>query len=325
MAAVLFVPSWNGDVRFESLDDGKAVEVTVHDPTAAETEALEKLLSIARERGWTKLEEVPKPAGRFKRWRKSTFRLDGPMAEVGQVFVGLVRPAKSSITALRFSNGEVHVTEAAGTREILAKAEESKDGGARLASVKRATPCCPQCIPGSIAPASEVLLSFLTPQQHADWAKHRTIEVEGGTTGHRYLLAHRHTERAQRWGRICFDADDRGVVHFHDWSHPPEEEVLGAMLVLQHRESWLRNEATCVGPQGHRFRHVLKNPFGGVADGIADARLMAGIGSGLATLMREAERGKPRSAIGKALDAEAQRGIEMGLLALSEGRNPLLL
>ena len=36
------------------------------------------------------------------------------------------------------------------------------------------------------------------------------------------------------------------MLHFHDNSVPPEEEVLAAKLILEHREPWLRNEATCL-------------------------------------------------------------------------------
>ncbi len=71
---------------------------------------------------------------------------------------------------------------------------------------------------------------------------------------------------------MCFDLDDRFVVHFHDWRVPPEEEVLAAKLILEHREDWLRNEATCLLLQGsERAKMVFKNPFGDGLDGTADA------------------------------------------------------
>jgi hypothetical protein len=108
--------------------------------------------------------------------------------------------------------------------------------------------------------------------------------VHGGLSGNRYILAHRHSERARRQGRICFDVDDQMVVHFHDWTVPPEEEVLAAKLILEHREPWLRNEATMLGPQ-FNFREGLricvmkfKNPFGGFSDGVPDANLTRAIG-----------------------------------------------
>lgn len=140
-------------------------------------------------------------------------------------------------------------------------------------TVRRATPCCPQCTPGAVGPASEVLLAFLDERQHKDWAERRAIIVRGGLTGHRYLLAHRSTELAARMGRICFDMEDQLVIHFHDRSVPPEEEVLAAKLILEHREPWLRNEATTFGGAQH-----FKNPFGDGGDGVWDATLTRQIG-----------------------------------------------
>ena len=149
---------------------------------------------------------------------------------------------------------------------------------AKAATVRRATPCCPDCyVDDAVEPATEVLLSFLTPEQHRTWAASRYVVVRGQLTGHRYLLAHRHSPIATANKRIGYDLDDDAVMHFHDWSVPPEEEVLGAMLVLGHREPWLRNEATCLGD----FRYVFKNPFGGGMDGVPDSVLTQNIGSAL--------------------------------------------
>ena len=117
----------------------------------------------------------------------------------------------------------------------------------KAATVKRPTPSCPQCYVDATEPATEVLLSFLDEEQHHQWSKDRSMIVTGGLTGHRYLIAHRHSEKAARAGKICYDIDDGGVLHFHDHSVPPEEEILATKLILEHREPWLRNEATCLG------------------------------------------------------------------------------
>lgn len=52
--------------------------------------------------------------------------------------------------------------------------------------------------------------------------------------------------------------------------------MLAAMLCLQFREPWLRNEATCF--YGLRFNKVFKNPFGDVNDGVLDANITKTIG-----------------------------------------------
>ncbi len=176
-----------------------------------------------------------------------------------------------------------------GEETAVAKPEETKPAKEEkaAATVKRPTPSCPRCIPGAIEPASEVLLSFLTDEQHEEWAKNRCFIAIGGLTGHRYLIAHRHSRQAQKAGKVCYDLDDGGVLHFHDNSVPPEEEALAAKLVLEHREPWLRNEATCLGLAsagglmigGGGFDYVFKNPFGDGGDGVADSQFTGEIGS----------------------------------------------
>jgi hypothetical protein len=129
-------------------------------------------------------------------------------------------------------------------------------------------------MPGAIKPATEVLLSFLSPEQHEQWMRERAILVEGNLSGHQYLIAHRNSPIAQRVGKICFDVTDQEVIHFHDWSVPPEEEVLAAKLIMEHAEPWLRNEATT-------FTSSLryKNPFGNGGDGVETSMFMNGLGS----------------------------------------------
>jgi hypothetical protein len=141
-------------------------------------------------------------------------------------------------------------------------------------SVKRHTPCCPDCEVGSVAPASEVLLSFLSDEEHETWARERAIVVTGGLTGHRYVLAHRQSALAAYNTKMCFDLDDGQILHFHDNSVPPEEEVLAAKLILEHREPWLRNEATLLGGNNLKF----KNPFGGLGDGTESTAFVSEIG-----------------------------------------------
>jgi hypothetical protein len=135
-------------------------------------------------------------------------------------------------------------------------------------------------VPGAISRASEVLHAFLTPEERRTWDKEHFITVEGGLSHHRYMLAHRHSAYAVQAGRICFDLDDDFTIHFHDNSVPPEEEVLAAKLILEHREPWLRNEATTFGVTTVKY----KNPFGDSGDGVAEATQTQQLGSMLKRL-----------------------------------------
>lgn len=187
--------------------------------------------------------------------------------------------AESDVEEKTSPHRRAHVAEEEKKPEKVDKAESKPKKPEKVdkaASVKRPTPSCPQCLPGSVEPANEVLQAFLDQEQHELWAKERAIVVRGGITGHRYLVSHRHGRHAAKAGKICFDLDDCGVLHFHDNSVPPEEEVLAAKLVLEHEEPWLRNEATCLSGN---FDFVFKNPFGGFQDGVADSILTGEAGT----------------------------------------------
>jgi hypothetical protein len=205
------------------------------------------------------------------------------LSKVSKILIKLARPAKQTLTAVSFSDGKMSVIEGADEPAVekiseevekAAAAEKPELPEAKAVSVKRPTPCCPDCEVGSVAPAREVLLSFLSADEHETWARERAIVVIGGLTGHRYILAHRQSRIAALNTRMCFDLDDGQVLHFHDNSVPPEEEVLAAKLILEHREPWLRNEATLLEGNNMKF----KNPFGNLSDGTESAALVSEIG-----------------------------------------------
>ncbi len=273
-----FFPSWNGDFRLEPTEDGKHTTLIVQEPTAHEAQLLHDFLASAK-RGWIVKGDLKRDEGPYRTNANNSILIKAPLEKVGPMLVTAVKPKDRTITAVSFKDGHIEVAESVSEKALTALAERAADpkGKAKAAvSVARPTPSCPQCQPGAIEPATEVLLSFLDDKEHEDWANHRAIMVEGGLSGHRYILAHRHSKLARKFGRIGYDVDSRAVMHFFDWSVPPEEEILAAKLILEHREPWLRNEATFFD-SGERY----KNPFGDSLDGTETSSLMVGIGAGL--------------------------------------------
>jgi hypothetical protein len=276
------IPSWNGDFRLTPGDDAATSKLLIMAPTPHEMQLLAAFMTAARKKKWTK-EKLSEDDALDTR----TIVLDAPLAKVGPVLVKITKPADRTLTAVSFKDGKLEVAETGTLETVIAKA----DSESKAVSVARPTPCCPSCVPGSVVPASDVLLSFLTPQEHADWAKHRAIMVTGGRSGHRYLIAHRHSRTAVLNKKICYDVDDHCVLHFHDWTVPPEEEVLATKLILEHREAWLRNEATVL-QQNSKGEWLdlgfmrYKNPFGDASDGRPDAALTAAFGAVLAEVLR---------------------------------------
>lgn len=277
---VWYVPSWNGDLRLEPhAEDKNKTTLSIVEPTDAEKIALGAIGSTLTDKGWLKEPILDLLSGDpYRESRTAEVVLDAPLEEVGPVFIAALKPGPAVLTAVRFKDGQVEVVEhrePGKSTEKALTALATKPKAEAAATVKRSTPSCPDCYVDAVKPATETLLAFLTPEQHDTWARERFIVCRGGLSGHRYILAHRRSPMAARNTRICFDADDQKKLHFHDQSVPPEEEVLSAMLVLQHREDWLRNEATCLGGN---FRRVFKNPFGDMMDGVMDASLTTTIG-----------------------------------------------
>ena len=265
-----YVPTFSGDLRLEPLpDDPKKTVLSIIEPTIEEKTTVAALSGILVDRGW--IDQVL--GGDLA--EKVT--INAPLEEVGPVFVNALRPGPAVLTAVRFTGGKIEVCEHRETGKSgkeLAKLAKKPEAEAAV-TVKRPTPSCPDCLVGSVEPASQVLLAFLSPEQHKTWAKDRYVVARGGLTGHRYVVAHRNSLIAAKNGRIAWDADDKDTMHFHDQSVPPEEEVLAAVLCLQFREPWLRNQATCLGV---RFSKVFDNPFGGHLDGVPDAVLTKMVG-----------------------------------------------
>lgn len=291
-----YLPTWNGDIRAERAPDwDDKTRITIIEPTTAELMLLGRLEHQFREKGWYEGDAalwVPVKDKRRRGAKRQEIIISAPLNAVAPLMVENYKPGEQTLTAIVYRDGEVETVDGTESPEALAKVADKavKKGAKKAATVKRATPCCPQCAPGSIAPASEVLLDFLDEREHADWRDHRYIRVRGGRTGHTYLLAHRNSPTAVDLGRVCFDLDDRTVLHFHDNSVPPEEEILGAKLVLEHREHWLRNEATVIQGSfdragnenpGYEPRQVFDNPFGDYLDGVEDAGIVQVVGSSI--------------------------------------------
>lgn len=275
-----YFPSWNGDFRIEKSDNKTAIEMV--QPTTKELQQLGALGVEFRAKGWIDDETLWKEG---EAYRNGTQRvvLSAPLADVAPIVHRVLRTGKATLTAIVMKDGKVETVEGS---EVSALAEKAGKKGKAGASVKRPTPSCPQCFVGAVGPATETLLAMCSPEQHEMWAKERRLICFGNLSGHRYVLAHRNTPLAAALGKICMDADDGTILRFHDWSVPPEEEVLAAKLILEHREPWLRNEATALGNipgHGECFidRRKYKNPFGGALDGIPDTNFVSSFGASL--------------------------------------------
>lgn len=303
-----FFPSYNGDFRLEA--DGENSKLIIEKATAREMDQLAEFCKVAIKNKWLKRGEGFNAT--------DIVALKASVADAGKALIKCVRAPKGTLTAVKMVNGELIATDETGAETRGDALDLLVAGEAEAAvSVSRPTPCCPDCLPGAVPMASEVLQTFLSPEQHESWAKHRQMIVVGHLSGHRYLLSHRHHPRAVKDTRICADLDYDGakrhdpgrpyVLKFFDWSVPPEEEVLAAKLILEHREPWLRNEATLFHElQNYYAEPIFKNPFGDKSDGTSDAALFEGMGAYFRAAQQMPKRGRPTAlaALTAAVDGE---------------------
>lgn len=330
MIGAWYIPAWNGDFRLEPdpKDPEHRTWLTIKRPTLEERRQLRLLRDAFNKKSWIDSSGASRMQAPSHLLRDRVV-IRAPLSEVGPLVASLLKPGPNVLTAVKFKNGRIEVCETSkpGTdvattgggpyrsSEIEEKKKEEKkpeekkpasepsdeskalakkEDAEAAATVRRPTPCCPDCFVDEEEihrPATEVLLAFLDERQHATWAASRYVVARGGITGHRYLIAHRNSPIAARNRRMTYDLDDDAILHFHDWTVPAAEEVLAAMLILRFREPWLRNEATAFGGR----RHVFKNPFGDGGDGLADSGWTRQFGQAALELLGAPQPKGPRS------------------------------
>lgn len=260
-----FFPSWNGDHRLV-VQSAMTCTLEVDKPTAGEAKALNKFLKKAKSKDWIDEPRVIETSDKLLK----PILLQAPVDIAGELLTSTLRVKKGRITAVRYENDEVIVET---TKNItLDKGKKAK----AAVTTKRGTMSCPAPVPVNER-ASEALMAFLDDEQLAQWATERRIVAYGGFTGVAYVIGHRGGDFAERNGYICRSIDDDAAVHYYDWSVPPEEEVLGLKIILEHREDWVRNPSGCFVRDGVRFH----NPLGDdTMDGMKDAAFVSNLGAG---------------------------------------------
>ncbi len=276
-----YIPSSTGDFRLEQhADDALKCLLTVEDPTPDELKKLGNFLAKARQRKW-----IDKALG-ISGTGRTELVVDTTIAKAGPILAGSAMPGRGTLTAVRSEKGTLMCvadeTEPEAVEEAVSDEAKDKDKDKPKAevatTVRRPTTCCPNpiAVEGPLKRSSRVLREFCTPSQWRSWVSDGVLYCLGGMTGIRYRICHREHPLAAEQGKICRDVEHGVTLHFWDWSIPPAEEVLAVKLMLENRESWLRNEATYFG-RGPKF----KNPLGMFLDGTWDASFYRQVGAAL--------------------------------------------
>jgi len=183
---VLYVPSFYGDIRLEphKHDDDKTVLIA-EKLSASEKIALAKLSEMALKKGWF-------DAARTKGEKAFVMEagehvLSVPLIKLQKSLVKLLKPGRTVVTAVRFTDGSMEEVREAkeppepdGIKDAPAKAIT---GATAVAAPTRGCPA-PDFVKAEIK-ARGVLEAFLSPEQMEDFRRHNRFVTQGASTGHR--------------------------------------------------------------------------------------------------------------------------------------------
>lgn len=262
-----YLPSFYGDIRLETAGSvGDKTLVLYEGLTPSEGLAMKTLrkraLSRWQKKTWCLPSEFPEELGAAS---SGTIVLRATIDEVHAVLAKALKPGRSLVTAVRFSDSSLEektkdeASYRTSARDIEVKdvtpedpkAEEKKDEKKKeataIATVAQPVIGCPLPVfERAEVRATRVLEAFLSPEQLEDFRERQQYVAVGADTGHRYLLTSRHSPHVSAGHasfRSLYDLDEEHPLCVHDWVVPAAEELLGLTLFLSlpGRESYIRS------------------------------------------------------------------------------------
>lgn len=217
-----FLPARCGDFRLTATDGGCLL--SVEDPTTEDRARLAPFLRALVERGL--LPELPAllPGMRL------SLPLAAPLRELGPLLAA-ESGAADAWTAVACVGGIVRVLDAQ-------KAPSVPDDAEAAATVTPPRKGCPAPTPARRR-ASEVLATFCTPRQRAQFEAEGRLRACGSSSGRAYWVHHRDEAARRGLSRCVTEVATGAPVCAWDERVPPEEEVLALKLAIEHRERWL--------------------------------------------------------------------------------------
>jgi len=244
------IPTFYGDVKLEATSETSCVVITT-DLTPTERSAIGKLEALAKKKGWSVL---------FIN-KSGTTELKAPIAKVAKALNKLLKPDRTIVSAIRFSDGTMEEirdsqtpsstpssasttsNESATSPDGLPKAtalqgtKAGKRGRKPKAATSVAAPvrgCPPPEFSQAEIRAQRVLKTFLTAEQIEDFTNHQRFISRGSETGRRYMLTSRHARgELAKYTRSLYDLDLQMPICAHDYDVPASEELLGFHVLLQ--------------------------------------------------------------------------------------------
>src|SRR3972149_485400 len=226
-----FIPSFYGDIRLEATGQKSCVLIT-EQLTPTEKEAIDSLLKQADKKKRGLRTTLMSGDG------NSRMTLEAPIDKVSKALAKLVKPGRTIVSAVKFSDGRMEELRSTQSAAPASNASTSRTSAAKpSAAASVAAPvrgCPPPDFTQAEIRAREVLRTFLSPEQIADFNRSNRFISVGATTGNRYMVTSRHArDQLAQFSRTLYDLDRKTPLCVHDWDVPPAEEMLSLHVLLQ--------------------------------------------------------------------------------------------
>jgi hypothetical protein len=201
-----FIPSWYGDIRLQVIDDAHTrVEVTkLSQAELAALHALKKRSlqgglirkKWATEKAWASMPSEAFAAGRPT---KHHVNLKAPIAKIESFLTRQLRGASDTVSVMITNKGNLYEIKAEDKVEDTNVLPFRRDPGIEDEEQPKAATTVRKPAIGCPAPnfdettirATQVLKTFLNPEQIEDYERHQKFVTVGGASGRRYLLTSR--------------------------------------------------------------------------------------------------------------------------------------
>jgi hypothetical protein len=233
----VYIPIYSGDIQLLKSEKPKQCLLQTSNLTVDEIVLVQQILKRFKV-------PVPEVLG------SNSIEIPAPLEKAHKYVTRVLKKGKPTITAIKISEGRIEeVKTLAEAEEKLEKALAGKKGKKEKEAVTTTVPKrgCPMPVFDPMRAreimATAVLWKFLADSQKRDFNLHKAITVFGGATGEKYLISHRHSRLAPKFGMVSRLVQGRRVPEcVLETDLPAPEEMLSLLVVLScptTEEAWL--------------------------------------------------------------------------------------
>ena len=216
----MYYTSNYGDVNIQQVEHNVVIETT--SLTIAEETLMKEILNKYKDK-------IPEFTESDISVENRKFTIENVrFTDVHKTFTKILKKNKPTITALKFKDGKIEVTE-----ELKDKDAEKADKGATVEKPHRHCPI-PSLMETEFR-ASQVLKEFLTEQQIKDFEEHKQFVSKGNYSGRSYLITSRWSPKIKLYGQI-YDLVTGEIICANCNELAPAEEMLSIKLMIEFKE-----------------------------------------------------------------------------------------